>query len=62
VIHVAVERVSDSCGMSVPYFDYVGHRSQLDDWASRKRDAGLDAYRREKNQKSLDGLPGYRYS
>jgi hypothetical protein len=62
IIHVVVDRISDSCGMSVPYFDYVGHRPQLDDWAKRKGEAGLEEYRREKNQKSIDGLPGHNFA
>ena len=32
-IHIAVDRVSDSCGWSVPFFDFREHRDALDWWA-----------------------------
>lgn len=57
IIVVDVELVLTSCGFGVPLFDYAGERSTLTQWAEKKGDAGLDAYRREKNQLSLDGFP-----
>lgn len=57
IILIRVERVSDSCGYSVPYMDLVGERPVLDkvhatrtpdEWADRV--AGVNA-------RSLDGLP-----
>lgn len=60
VIRIAVERVSVSCGFSVPMFDFAGPRDVLDRWASGQGEAGLRAYREEKNRCSLDGLPAYR--
>jgi len=35
-----------------------GGNAELDAWADRKGEAGLIAYRREKNARSIDGLPG----
>ncbi|MHB1584146.1 MAG: pyridoxamine 5'-phosphate oxidase family protein [Acidimicrobiales bacterium] len=58
VIRVDVDRVSDSCGYGVPLMDFVGHRDNLDHWAAQRGDDGLEAYRAEKNARSLDGLPG----
>ena len=58
VIHIDVERVSDSCGYSIPYFDYREPRDTLDKWAAKGKD-GLDEYRGAKNQKSIDGLPAF---
>ena len=55
-VHVAVSRVSDSCGHSVPFFDFRGHRDTLDRWAANKGPEELDAYRDAKNQNSIDGL------
>jgi len=43
--------------MGVPFFDYIGGREQLNDWAIRKGDQGIKAYWRDKNQFSLDGKP-----
>ena len=55
-IVVDVERVSTSCGYSIPFFDYVGERPTLDEWADRKSDDDLVAYRAQKNARSIDGL------
>jgi hypothetical protein len=57
VVRIAVSRVSVSCGFSVPFFDYREHRDTLDKWAETKGADGVREYRREKNQKSIDGLP-----
>lgn len=55
-----VTRIADSCGFAVPLFDYRGERDQLPRWCARKGESGLRAYRREKNARSIDGLPGLR--
>ena len=57
IVVVDVERVADSCGYSIPRFDYVGERSTLIEWAERKGDDGLESYWAEKNAESIDGLP-----
>ena len=57
MVRLDVDLVQTSCGMNVPLFDYVANRDQLTRWAEAKGEAGLDAYRREKNARSLDGLP-----
>ncbi|CUR57123.1 Pyridoxamine 5'-phosphate oxidase-related FMN-binding protein [metagenome] len=59
VIVVTAHRISDSCGFSVPRMDYVEDRELLNTWAARKSPAQLDAYRRDRNATSIDGLPGY---
>jgi hypothetical protein len=41
----------------VPLLDYVGERTLLDDWAARKTEEDLVAYRKERNAASIDGLP-----
>src|ERR671930_1536783 len=61
VIHVAVERIADSCGYGVPVMEYVGTRPQYEAWAASKLrkggDRALDDYVAEKNARSIDGLP-----
>jgi hypothetical protein len=52
-----VELVQTSCGYGVPLFDYEGERPSLVRWAEAKGEAGLVAYRRETNVRSIDGLP-----
>ena len=56
VIHAAIQRVQTSCGFGVPQLEYAGQRDTLVRWAGSKGEAGLVAYRAEKNQCSLDGL------
>ena len=57
-VRVELTRISDSCGFGVPRFDFVGEREQLAQWAERKGEAGVADYVREKNARSIDGLPG----
>jgi hypothetical protein len=58
VIVMDIERIADSCGYAVPRYDLRDQRTQLNDYAERKGEAGLAQYRAEKNAKSIDGLPG----
>lgn len=57
IIHVSVSRVADSCGYSVPLFDYRAPRDVLDKWANQKGPDGIRAYQQTKNRTSIDGLP-----
>ena len=57
IFDVAVDLVQDSCGMAVPYYDYVGERELLSDWATKQGDKGLKKYWKKKNQFSIDGQP-----
>lgn len=57
IVELQVEVVQTSCGYGVPEFDYVGERAVLDDWAEKKGEDGIQAYWREKNVISMDGLP-----
>ncbi|OAI27294.1 pyridoxamine 5'-phosphate oxidase [Methylosinus sp. R-45379] len=57
MILLDVESVQTSCGFAVPLYDYAGERDGLDRWAASKGEDALDAYRREKNRQSIDGLP-----
>ncbi|VAX38709.1 FIG01023442: hypothetical protein [hydrothermal vent metagenome] len=57
IFDLTVDLVQTSCGMAVPFFDYVEERDQLNSWASKKGDAGIQEYWLEKNQISLDGKP-----
>jgi hypothetical protein len=58
VIHVALDRISSSCGYAVPLMDFVGNRDELTKWSVKKGADGLVDYRAEKNATSVDGLPG----
>lgn len=57
IILVRVDRVSDSCGYGVPVMQFAGERDVMERWAQTKGLENLPAYRREKNARSIDGLP-----
>lgn len=57
VFDMQVDLVQTSCGMAVPYFDYVEEREQLKTWATKQGTAGIQQYWHDKNQQSLDGIP-----
>lgn len=52
-----IESVQTSCGYGVPLYDHHGDRKQLEEWAERKGEAGVEQYRNEKNAVSIDGAP-----
>ena len=54
---VTIDQVQTSCGMSVPFFDYVEERELLNHWAEKKGPHGVAEYWQQKNQFSLDGKP-----
>ncbi len=57
IVLLAVELVQTSCGFGVPLFDYQDERKAMDRWANAKGAAGINEYWREKNVRSIDGLP-----
>jgi Pyridoxamine 5'-phosphate oxidase len=57
IVTLEVEQVQTSCGFAVPFYEFKGERDTLKKWAETKEEEGLTAYRREKNQRSIDGLP-----
>ena len=58
VITVHIDRVADSCGWGVPFFDYRGERDQLRRWVDARPPEEWAARRYEANALSIDGLPG----
>ena len=58
IIVVDVTRVSDSCGFGVPLLKFEGDRKHVFAWSQKKGPEGLKVYKREKNRRSIDGLPG----
>jgi hypothetical protein len=57
-VHIAVSRVSDSCGWSVPEYEFERERDNLDRWSASKGREGIAEYWVEKNQQSIDGIAG----
>jgi hypothetical protein len=58
IIRARLTRISDSCGYGVPRYEYAGERDMLRQWSASKGPEGLRQYRREKNARSIDDLPG----
>jgi hypothetical protein len=66
IIMIDIDQVATSCGFSVPYYDFVGHRPILDDFFAKKdakfqagdEKESMDRYWSWKSQLSIDGLPG----
>ncbi len=58
IIRLRAHRISDSCGFSVPTFEYVDDRDTLLRYWDKASANDIRAYREKKNSKSLDGLPG----
>ena len=57
MVRLDFDLVQTSCGYGVPLFEYQEERPQMDAWANAKGVDGIEAYWREKDQKSLDGFP-----
>lgn len=57
IFDVVIESVQNSCGLSIPCFDYTGERELLNDWARAKGETGIREYWTRRNQTSIDGLP-----
>ena len=61
IVLVEVTRVADSCGYGVPLMRLEGLRPHAPAWAAKKVRVGgteaLNAYEREHNTESIDGLP-----
>ena len=58
IIVVELTDIIDSCGFGVPLLKYEEQRPHHPAWASKAGPEKVKAFRDEKNQRSLDGLPG----
>jgi Pyridoxamine 5'-phosphate oxidase len=58
IIDVSVGRIADSCGFGVPRLDLVGPRDQLLTSAESKGPEKMAEYRKLRNTRSIDDLPG----
>ena len=56
IIVADIHKVQTSCGFSVPLYEYAGERDHAQKWAEKKGVEGLEAYKKEKNRVSMDGL------
>jgi hypothetical protein len=58
IVMVEVTRIGDSCGFGVPLYRHEGEREQMGKWCEKKGADGVATYIKDKNARSLDGLPG----
>lgn len=58
VITVHIDRIADSCGWGIPFYDFVEDRPQLKRWIDNKDYDEWVEHRYKTNAESLDGLPG----
>ena len=58
IIKIDVERIIDSCGYSVPKYEFKEDRDILNKWAETKGEEGVREYQNSNNTQSLDGLEG----
>ncbi len=58
IVQARLTRIGDSCGYSIPRYEYVAERDQLVKWADKQSAEALVQYRERKNARSLDDLPG----
>ena len=58
IITVHIDRVADSCGWGVPFFEHQRERDQLLRWVGARPDGEWQAHRHASNAVSIDGLPG----
>jgi hypothetical protein len=59
IILLDIESIMTTCGFAVPRYEFVGERETLNEFVTKMGDERMDAYRHEKNQTSIDGLPTY---
>ncbi|MHB0990933.1 MAG: pyridoxamine 5'-phosphate oxidase family protein [Burkholderiales bacterium] len=57
IFDLSIDLVQTSCGFGVPFYDYAGDRTQLNDWAIKKGKEGMHQYWIDKNQLTIDNLP-----
>ncbi|MBW4575446.1 MAG: pyridoxamine 5'-phosphate oxidase family protein [Aphanothece sp. CMT-3BRIN-NPC111] len=57
IIVLDIDSAQTSCGYGVPLYELKEERQTLREWASKKGEDGIVEYWRNKNQKSIDGLP-----
>jgi hypothetical protein len=58
IIRLSISRIADSCGWTVPLYDFVGMRDYYDNYASRLGPQGIRQGQLAANMQTIDGLRG----
>ncbi len=56
IFDITIESTQNSCGMSIPFYEYKEERNQLSDWAEEKGQGNIEQYWKDRNEISIDGL------
>lgn len=59
IIVLDIESIMATCGFAVPLYEYKGERTLLPEFSCKMGEEGMDEYRHQRNQRSIDGLPTY---
>lgn len=62
IVLLDIESIMTTCGYAVPMYEFKGQREMLPEFTNKMGDERMDAYRRERNQKSIDGLPTHLFA
>lgn len=62
IVRIAVDRIFDSCGYGVPLYEFRQHRDSLPNYFAKQTEEDILKYRKNRNSKSLDGMPGLKFS
>jgi len=57
IFELNVDLVQTSCGFAVPFFEFKNERAQLNQWAEKKGNQGIEDYWQTNNVASLDDKP-----
>jgi Pyridoxamine 5'-phosphate oxidase len=58
VVFIDIERIADSCGWGVPFYEFKGQRDQLQRWTENREQEEWERRRFDSNASSIDGLAG----
>jgi hypothetical protein len=58
IVFIDVERIADSCGWGVPFYEFKSERDQLKRWIGSVTQEQWETRRFASNAESIDGLPG----
>jgi hypothetical protein len=57
-VFINIERIADSCGWGVPFYEFKGPREQLQRAIEHRAQDEWEQRRFEANARSIDGLAG----
>jgi len=57
IIDLQIDSLQTSCGWAVPFMTFQEERTQLEEWAEKQGEAGVEQYWKDKNQMSIDNKP-----